>query len=110
MLYGLLYKIESFTKKPKVKSNTILNGKSLFKERAGIEIGLNIATDPSIKRRLAKLLPIIFPKTKSDLSSSDDITLTVSSGKEVPKDTSVNPSINSETPILLAKEEQASIK
>ena len=54
------------------------------------------------------LLPNILEKARSALPWLEDITFTMSSGKEEPKATMVNPMVNSVMPSLLAMIELAS--
>jgi hypothetical protein len=58
-----------------------------------------------IRRILAILLPMIFPTAISLLPFIAAVTLTTSSGRDVPKATIVRPMIRVETPNFLAIEE-----
>ena len=69
-----------------------------------------IAPMPRIKRILAILLPIIFPNAMSVVPFNEAYTLTISSGREVPKATTVSPIASFEMPNLLAMDEELSTK
>jgi hypothetical protein len=64
--------------------------------------GYIIPATPRIKSKLKLLLPITFPKAASVFPFTAEMTLTTSSGAEVPKETTVNPIARFDIPNFLA--------
>ena len=88
-----------------------INEKSIKSEKAEIltSIGANTKVNPKIKVMLMKQLPITFPSARSMKPFLTESTLVTSSGKLVPKATTVAPTITGGTPTFKAKKEADSI-
>ena len=83
----------------------IAKGISIFRSEFFSPIGLIMAANPIITRKLKMLLPITFPIAMPGALSRLAIMLTDNSGADVPIETTVRPIIRSETLSLLAIEE-----
>ncbi len=94
----------------KRKSRTIAKrakGISFLTVQVLIFKGTMAADNPKMKRILKILLPIMFPMAMSAVPLKAEKTLTVSSGIEVPKATTVKPITKDGIPITLAKEAES---
>jgi hypothetical protein len=71
-------------------------------------IGLIMADTPRISRIFIELLPRTFPKAKPLFPLNEASRFTTSSGVDVPNATTVNPTVNADTPRRVAMEEAPS--
>ena len=79
-----------------------LKGISILTVLPCTAIGLIRAAIPIIRKTLNVLLPITFPMASSVFPEVEDKMLTISSGAEVPKATTVSPMVRAEIPNLSA--------
>ena len=79
------------TKKNKSTEANIIIGQSVLKKLWVTFMSDNITVTPNTKARFAILDPITFPKAKSECPWIADFKLTINSGAEVAKDTTVIP-------------------
>ena len=87
----------------------ITRGNSLLINPLPTDIGITMAVQPTMARMLNMLLPTTLPNASSALSFNAAVTLTTSSGADVPIATIVRPITRSEMPKRLATAEAPSV-
>ena len=97
--------IFEFARKPTNKEAVMIKGNSVKIDALESFTGRIIAVTPKIRKILAILLPNTFPMAIPELPLKLAIKLTINSGKEVPKETTVSPIVISEIFIFFATAE-----